>query len=196
MRACSAARRMPSGVSGRRHRSHNFLYILWVLRPAHYAVGFLLFRFAGCCMLYEPSVRRLASRYMSTRKTLIYLSFLLSFFCPHRYLTNLTNVDSTIVEATETTVALEHDELRTMQSLSGHFLRKIMRSRATHASRRNEPMPVAELHARCRSMDVPNYHPQHEHAERRPRATANAKWGCWRAQSPQQRARARPSGPP
>ena len=119
------------------------------------------------------------------------LSFLLSFFCPHRYLTNLTNVDSTIVEATETTVALEHDELRTMQSLSGHFLRKIMRSRATHASRRNEPMPVAELHARCRSMDVPNYHPQHEHAERRPRATANAKWGCWRAQSPQQRARAK-----
>jgi len=116
------------------------------------------------------------------------LSFLLSFFCPRRYLTNLTNVDSTIVEATETTVALEHDELRTMQSLSGHFLRKIMRSRATHASRRNEPMPVAELHARCRSMDVPNYHPQHEHAELQsaahaPRQTQNGAAGVHRVRS-------------
>jgi len=131
---------------------------------------------------------------MSMRKTLIY------FICPPILFLPPSLFDEfderrLDVEATETTVALEHDELRTMQSLSGHFLRKIMRSRATHASRRNEPMPVAELHARCRSMDVPNYHPQHVQAERRPRQTQNV-WGCWRAQSPQQRARARSSGPP
>ena len=129
---------------------------------------------------------------MSTRKTLIYFCFPPLLFLPPSLFDEFDDRRFDHRRSDETTVALE---LRTMQSLSGHFLRKIMRSRATNASRRNEPMPVAELHARCRSMDVPNYHPQHVQAERRPRQTQNV-WGCWRAQSPQQRARARSSGPP
>jgi hypothetical protein len=72
-----------------------------------------------------------------------------------------------------------------MQSLSGHFLRKIMRSRATHASRRNEPMPVAELHARCDQWTcrITTRSTSTQSAAHAPRQTQNGAAGVHRVRS-------------